>query len=281
MSFFSISESTSYTTNNSMSYLHSHEYFEIYLQISGRRMYFCDDKSYTLEENMLIVTRPNVLHMFGGGTSTRYLLSIDESFFSENQIQFLNDLSEKTLISIDPAHIHELIDTLTKLKEIEQSVANNKNVSIALLLGLLLYQIQTYQMGAVNASFSLIKGTVSNYVSPTILKIMDYIQKHYQEKISLTDLCQQFNLSKTWLCKCFLKASGMTIFDYKIMLQLDAAKKLLKGTKLSIDKISKSVGFSSSRHFSLTFKKHTSITPLRWRKSFRTIESTSLKKSKK
>lgn len=281
MSFFSISQSTSYTTNNSMSYLHSHEYFEIYLQLSGTRMYFCDNKSYTIEENTLIVTRPNVLHMFGGGQCNRYLLSVDEDFFSKNQIQFLNDLNKTSLTAINPIYIHQIIDTLDKLKQVEQSISNSKNVSITLLLGLLLYQIQTYQEGNVKATFSLNQNTVNNYVSPTILKIMDYIQQHYREKISLSELCKQFQFSKTWLCKCFLEANGMTIFDYKIMLQINAAKELLKASSLSIDQIAKKTGFSSSRHLSLTFKKSTGTTPLKWRKYFRPVETTSLKNSKK
>ncbi len=281
MSFFSISESTSYSATNTMTYFHSHDYFEIYLQLSGTRMYFCNNNQYTLEENTLVVTQPNVLHMFNGARNKRYLISVDESFFSQNQIAFLKDLDKKALTSIDPAHITEIIDTLDKLKKIEESVADDKNLLISLHLGLLLYQIYTYQTGAVKASLSLKPDSVSNYVSPTILKIMDYIQKHYQEKISLTDLCQEFNLSKTWLCKCFLKANGITVLDYKLMLQIAAVKKLLKSSSLSIDKIAKKTGFSSSRHLSLTFKKHTGTTPLRWRKSFRTVESTSLKKHKK
>ena len=275
MSFFAISKTQQ--KDNTMAYLHSHEYYELYFQISGFRTYFCDNKYYNLSPNTLIVTRPNVLHKFENGPFERYLISVDRSYFSESQLDFLNALDEKMLTTLDPKRINEILNSLNELTEIENSVADNKHILITLKLGLLFHQIHVAQTGTVEPVTALEKEAINYTISPTILKVMDFVQKNYSKKISLSDLCQEYHLSKTWLCKCFLQANNMTIFEYKTMLQINAAKKLLRGTDYSIEKIAQVVGFSSSRHFSSMFKKHNGTTPLHWRKNFRPMETTLLK----
>ena len=275
MSFFAISKTQ--RKDNSMAYLHSHDYYELYFQISGFRTYFCDNKYYNLSPNTLIVTRPNVLHKFENGPFERYLISVDRSYFSDSQLDFLNSLDEKMLITLDPQRINEILDNLNELRNIENSVVDNKHILLSLKLGLLFHQIYVAQTGTVEPTTALEKDAINYTISPTILKVMDFVQKNYSKKISLNDLCQEYHLSKTWLCKCFLQANNMTIFEYKTMLQINAAKKLLRSSDHSIEKIAQLVGFSSSRHFSSMFKKHNGTTPLHWRKNFRPMEKTLLK----
>ena len=275
MSFFAISKTQQ--KDNSMAYLHSHDYYELYFQISGFRTYFCDNKYYNLPPNTLIVTRPNVLHKFENGPFERYLISVDRNYFSESQLDFLNELDEKMLISLDPKQMSKILDSLNELRDIESSVADNKHILLSLKLGLLFHQIYVAQTGTIEPTTALEKDTINYTISPTILKVMDFVQKNYSKKISLNDLCQEYHLSKTWLCKCFLQANNMTIFEYKTMLQINAAKKLLRSSDYSIEKIAQVVGFSSSRHFSSMFKKHNGTTPLHWRKNFRPMETTLLK----
>jgi len=275
MSFFSISKTQK--INNTMAYLHSHEYYELYFQVSGFRTYFCDNKYYNLSPNTLIVTRPNVLHKFENGPFERYLISVDRGYFSDSQLDFLNSLDEKMLTKLKPQHVNSIIETLNELTDIENSVMEDKHVLISLKLGLLFHQIHIAQAGNVEPITTLEKDAINYTFSPTILKVMDFMQKNYNKKISLNDLCQEHHLSKTWLCKCFLEANNMTIFEYKTMLQINAAKKLLRSSDHSIEKIAQLVGFSSSKHFSSTFKKHNGTTPLHWRKNFRPMEKTLLK----
>lgn len=279
MSFFSISKTQQ--KDNTMAYLHSHEYYELYFQISGFRTYFCDNKYYNLAPNTLIVTRPNVLHKFEHGPYERYLISVDLKYFSESQLDFLNALDKKMLVTLEPKRIHEILKTLDELTKIENSIADDKHVLISLKLGLLFHQIHVAQTGTVEPVTALEKDNINYTISPTILKVMDFLQKNYSKKVSLSQLCQEYHLSKTWLCKCFLEANNMTIFEYKIMLQLNAGKKLLASSDYSINKIADIVGFSSSRHFSSMFKKYNGTTPLHWRKNFRPMETTILKNSKK
>lgn len=270
MSFFTISKTK--FKDNSMAYLHSHEYYELYFQLEGARTYFCDNKYYDLTSNVLIVTRPNVLHKFENGPYQRVLISADANLFSNTQIEFLNTLDKKTLINLSPALMPSIIKTLDEIIDIENTVSEDKQILISLKLGLLFHQIHQAEIGTGEPTTSLLQDGINYTLSPTVLKIMDYVQKNYNKKISLDDISKEYCLSKTWLCKCFLQANHITIFEYKTMCQINEAKRLLRATNLSIEKIALTVGFSSSRHFSMTFKKHLTTTPLNWRKQLRPMK---------
>lgn len=251
-----------------MAYLHSHEYYELYFQLDGARTYFCNNKYYDLTPNTLIVTSPNVLHKFENGPYERILISVDADYFSKNQLAFLDSLNEKMLVKLSPEKMKYISKTLDEIIEIENSVAKDKPIKISLQLGLLFHQIYSAEVGTVAPILSLKQDSINYAISPTVLKIMDFVKKNYNKKITLDDLCREYSLSKTWLCKCFLQANNMTIFEYKMMCQINEGKTLLTGTKFSIEKIAQLTGFSSSRHFSMSFKKHTGTTPLRWRRKF-------------
>lgn len=271
MSFFSISKNIikENAYKASMSYVHSHKYYELYFQLDGTRTYFYNNKSYELSPNTLVVTKPNCLHKFENDSSfERILISAEADLFSKIQLDFLDSLAEKTLIKLAPDKMSAIIKILEDLLDYEKSVLPDKYVKIGLKLGFLFYQIEESTIGEIPPSHSLPQDYATMITAPTVLKIMDHIEKNYNKKIALNDLCKEYNLSRTWLCKCFLAANNMTIFQYKKMCQIQQAKKYLSAHPFSIEHISKLTGFSTPQQFIATFKKHTGVTPLVWRRKF-------------
>ena len=265
MAFFAISFSAK--QKKQMAYLHSHSYYELYFQLEGKRSYFCNNKYYTLNKNSLVTSKPNTLHKFEGGPYQRILISASAELFSPSQMEFLNSLDEK-IITFSEEAILQMRETLDELLELQDSVAEDKQILISLKLGLLFHQIHAAESKTIEAELSLEDDFTNYAISPTILKIMDYIQSNYNKQISLDDLCKLCSLSKTWICKCFWEANHMTIFNYKLSLQLNKAKSLLTETTYSIERISSIIGFSSPNYFSMIFKKSEGITPLRYRRQF-------------
>ncbi len=82
-----------------------------------------------------------------------------------------------------------------------------------------------------------------------------YVCEHYNQKITLEQLCLLFGTNKTTLCDEFRKAYGSTIFNYINMLRVERAKKLLSEGGMSITDISTELGFSSIHYFCRVFKK--------------------------
>ena len=75
------------------------------------------------------------------------------------------------------------------------------------------------------------------------------------------ELCEHFHVSKSYLSSSFARATSTTIFQYKLSLQLEEAKRLCRETRYSYDKIAQLTGFSSGNYFRLIFKKHEGQTP--------------------
>lgn len=97
-------------------------------------------------------------------------------------------------------------------------------------------------------------------------KIIDYINNHYMEKIELTDLAKEVNLSKSACCREFKSYMKCTIFEYIINYRLVISAKLLLTTNDSIASIAYQCGFGSTSYFIEKFKKKTGVSPFVYRK---------------
>ena len=106
--------------------------------------------------------------------------------------------------------------------------------------------------------------TQIQYSKPVQLAI-DYIYDNLHNKILLEDLADAAGLSDSYLSKLFRKETGKNISEYFITKRLDAAKNLLMFTEYTTSEISTFLNFSSESHFIATFKKHTGITPKKFR----------------
>ena len=88
----------------------------------------------------------------------------------------------------------------------------------------------------------------------------------------LEDLCDRLHISRFYLCHTFKKATGMTIFDYILLMRLSKAKRLLQETQLQASEIAMQTGFSSFSYFSKKFREQEEITPLQYRKNYSSRE---------
>ena len=103
--------------------------------------------------------------------------------------------------------------------------------------------------------------TESTATSKKIEEICNYINTHYNEKITLDNLCFIFGTNKTTLCKNFKDSYGITVIQYINLLRIKKAKKLMREGELSLTELSLKVGFSSIHYFSKTFKAYERQSP--------------------
>jgi two-component system response regulator YesN len=96
--------------------------------------------------------------------------------------------------------------------------------------------------------------------SKIILSALDYINIHFSENISLSDVADNINLSKNYLCDLFKKELGVTFINYVTNLRIEKAKEYLVSTDMKMYEVSDAVGYSDYAYFSQIFKKHTGIT---------------------
>lgn len=89
---------------------------------------------------------------------------------------------------------------------------------------------------------------------------LNYIREHYNENISLTDVSENINISKNYLCDIFKKELNVTFINYVTALRIEKAKELLVSTDMKMYEISAAVGYNDYAYFSQIFKRQTGTT---------------------
>ena len=93
-----------------------------------------------------------------------------------------------------------------------------------------------------------------------VLEVLDYIERHYQEDIGLSELASHAGMSTAYLSVLFKAEVGESFIKYLTELRVKKAKNLLKeGYK--VKDVSDMVGYSNYRYFCDIFKKQTGQTP--------------------
>ena len=95
---------------------------------------------------------------------------------------------------------------------------------------------------------------------------INYINHHFTNKISISELADMCFMNQSHLFRLFKKRLGMTPIDYKNYLRVKKAKKLLCDPQCSIGEIADILGFENACYFTRVFKKHLDISPTEYRK---------------
>ncbi len=105
-----------------------------------------------------------------------------------------------------------------------------------------------------------------NIINLRMQKFLRYIEKHYQNDLTLEDLSKSANVSKSECLRCFKLSMQTTPYNYLIDFRLSKAAVLLKKSNDSIGNIAADVGFHQASHFGKCFKEKTGYSPKEYRK---------------
>lgn len=104
-----------------------------------------------------------------------------------------------------------------------------------------------------------------------VSKAIIFIQKQYNQFISLDDIVEASTLSKYHFTRLFHKTTNMTPLQYLTKIRIDNAIELLRFTNLSIEDISRQVGYSNGNYFCKVFSKRVNMSPGQFRQSKNTV----------
>lgn len=104
-----------------------------------------------------------------------------------------------------------------------------------------------------------------NYVE----QAKQYLQKHINKSFSLDELCSTVGINKSYLCRKFKEAEGVTIIHYLQGLRVDAAKNMLRYSNQDLSSIAVYLCFPSQSRFGEIFKQFTGTTPKKYREKYR------------
>jgi len=98
-----------------------------------------------------------------------------------------------------------------------------------------------------------------------IKKTVNYISKHYMDKISLKIISESLHISTPYLSSLFKKEIGKTFSDFLTQYRIKKSESMLRETTISITEIALLSGFEDQSYFNKVFKKNTGKTPRQFR----------------
>lgn len=104
-----------------------------------------------------------------------------------------------------------------------------------------------------------------NY-SRLVLEVMQYLQKHYNEDVSLDTLGEVFQMNGSYLGRIVRKETGSTILKHVTNLRIEKAKQFLREKNYTVSETAYQVGYQTSQYFSQIFMKTVGVSPQEYKR---------------
>ena len=200
------------------------------------------------------------------GMQVEYVASIDDpweyywiGFSGSNANEYLNRTSITNSCVANCEENSKIPQIILNMCEISKTYNPSRSDDILLLKEL--YSLLYALIEEFPKPFEYKDKELHTYIQDAL----NFINSNYMHSITVQEIADYVNLSRSYLYKIFIKNLGISPQRYLINLRMYKATLLLKGTKLPIGEVASSVGYSDSLLFSKTFSKHFSMSPLNYR----------------
>lgn len=97
---------------------------------------------------------------------------------------------------------------------------------------------------------------------------VNYIREHHQQRLTVEELAERAGLSPRQLYRKFREVFGLSVQDFLIKTRIQAAGNELLHSDRTIAQIAADFGFCDQSAFTQLFRKHTGLTPLKFRRRY-------------
>lgn len=112
---------------------------------------------------------------------------------------------------------------------------------------------------------------IKNSSDVIAFQINEYIENNIGNRLSVSDLCRYFYMSRSKLYNISKNEFGMGIADYVRQKKIEYAKKILTESNDTVSHISAMAGFEDDNYFIRVFKNYVGVTPNKFRKMNDTV----------
>lgn len=195
-------------------------------------------------------------------------LAIEESTIRET-VDILNekfgkaDENDAWHIRTDQFHIHntqEISFTIDRLMRLARETSPVKDVFVNMAIQeLLLRLMQTQARGLIFENYKALSS------SSRFAAVVAYVQANLYDTVTVDKLADIACMSKPHFFRSFKREFGLTPADYVIRERMKLAQKLLLDPQSSVSDVCYRMGFQSVAYFCTLFKKHTGVSPGKFR----------------
>lgn len=256
--------------------IHKHEVFELnYVENGDGVLRIVGDSAETIgNRELVLITSPDLEHVWEQDKcksedireiTVQFFFDFNSSYslFNRTPLLPIKRLFERARkgVAFTPETIEKVYPLLNSL-----SSTKDKFYSVINFLTLL-YELSLADDTRELASSSFAKVDVDSE-SRRILKVKEYINKHYTEEIRLADMADLVGMSTTSFSRFFKLRSGKTLSDYVVEMRLGVAARQLVYTTNSVSEICYGCGFNTLSNFNRLFRKYKGCSPTEFREKY-------------
>lgn len=243
---------------------HAHDLYEILYFVSGQGTYLVESTAYPLTPGCVLVMRPGEvhnLHILPHAPYERIVVQFREQMLLEHTAEYrplLAPFLERPLgmgnlyssAEIDGTFVRECLERI----EDTDTPALTRLVASTMLPAILSEVFRGHQQRQKELQPD------TRIPQTRIREILQYVNRHLYEELTLDELCHRFYISKTQLGRLFRAATGSTPWDYILVKRLIRARQLIL-SGVSMTEASMRCGFRDYSTFYRAYKKRYSTSP--------------------
>jgi len=237
---------------------HIHDFYEIYINLSGDVSFLVEDNLYSISRGDIIVTAPNEIHRciyHSNCMHEHFCIWIRELPFATDKLRA--EFGKNKLLVLPDDDKDKVIRACFDFHKARSAT-------------------EPLSFGAIKSFFEILDiicakredMTEAQSLPSSFSDIVEYISAHYTEpSCTVTLICDNFYISKSTLCRRFRRYFQTTPSDYIEAKRFSEAKKLLSAGQ-SVQNACLNSGFSDCSYFIMRFRKKFGVTPYKYQKEF-------------
>lgn len=240
-----------------------HDFFELEFFVTGYGTHYINGIPYEVKPGYFYLLFPGDMHCMQLDCSKKYdlwNLKFDLDIPQASVIKEIEKFARPICL-----YAEEHFDFLKNELSLLDNCVNNKLWNEGMAKNVI-DRILNISLYLLNNGTSL----TQEHGNTSIYKIIEYVNKNYYSKISLSVLAKLINLSENYIGIYFKRNTGMNLSDFLIKTRLQHAVRLLEETNLSIKEITFKIGFNSPEYFCKCFKQAFGSSPTQFKKQTKT-----------
>ncbi len=256
--------------------LHSHDFYELVIIVSGKGEHFTSKTSFPLYPGNVFLITPDLEHGYRNVEDLRLynilfsnkifldsfpdirnmsgyhaMMTLEPHYRKEQMVQYFMQLSPSQMAIILP-----MVEIMQKEADSIESDDGSKSLAMAQMIQLLITLFRMYSQQSMKGNPMIMR----------MAEAVSYLESHTDQNISVQELVEITNMSVSTLNRHFHNATGFSPIEYHIQLRIEKACRLIRSTSLSMGEISDATGFSDANYFSRQFRKVMGMSPREYKK---------------
>jgi AraC-like DNA-binding protein len=260
--------------------LHTHDFHELVLVLSGQAQHLTQDTSYPLEVGDAFVIKPGFAHGYSDPQGLEICnLLFDPVALALPRVELSRLPGYHGLFELEPSFrdLHrfqsrlflapdarnQVMGWVTLLaEELRERRDGYRHLSLGLLIRIIGFLARAYTGMTTPTSCTLL----------AVSRVVSHLEHHYATPLRLADLARMAHMCERSLQRYFQQAFGLSPVDYLNRLRVGKACQLLSERRLNVTQVADAVGIPDSSYFARMFHRLTGTTPSLYQGSSRRLQ---------